>query len=292
MAEEERLTKAERRKRKREAQRRKAAEQSRRRLRRRILTGLGTLAVLALVGAVLWQAFSGGSELAEPVALTADEVREARATASCELVDRVVEFPSTRHIPSRDQAPPLEQLYPRVRPPHGGPHLETPHPLIVDGSDRQLDELTTTHNLEHGAVIVWYDPEAVDDETIAAMESWSETLNDSGFANIQGGSGLFVSPYTDPGLPEGTAVAMRAWGVAMDCAAWNRTAADAFVLQYYGTHGIAPEAATFALYPEDTIVWEGNPLPNTFQPGGEAPGDTTNPDGATTTPEPEPTATP
>lgn len=282
MAEEERLSKAERRKRKREAQRKKAAERTRRQLRRRVLTGLGTLAVLALVGAVLWQAFSGGSELAEPVTLAADDVREARAAASCELADRVTEFASTEHIPSRDQAPPLEQIYPRVRPSHGGPHLGAPHPLIVDGSDRQLDELATTHNLEHGAVIVWYDPEAVDGGTVAEMEAWSETLNDSGFANLQGGSGIFVSPYTDPGLAEGTAVAMRAWGVAMDCAEWNRTAADGFVAQYYGTHGIAPEAAAFAVYPEDTIVWEDDePLPNTFQPGGEVPEEPDDP-----TPEP------
>lgn len=280
MAEEERLTKAERRERKREERRREKARQARRQTRRRILTGLGTVAILALVGTVIWQAFAGQDELSEPVALTAEEVTAARTSASCEIVDRAVELDQT-HLQSADQAPPLAQVYPRVRPSHGGPHLAQAHPLVTDGSDRQLSEFATTHNLEHGSVIMWYDPEAVGDGVVGEMEAWSERLNESGFANLRGGSGIFVSPYTDPGLPEGTAVAMRAWGVAMDCGEWSETTANAFVLQYFGTHGIAPEAPNLGPYPADTVVWDGEPLPGVFDPGWEPTGSTETGSGET-----------
>ncbi len=288
MAEEERLTKAERRKRKREERQREQQREARRRLRRRIITGVSTVAVLALVGSVVWQAFfATGDELGETVTLTAAEVTEARSGAGCEVVDQRTDF-NRQHFTSEQAAPAPDGIY-AVRPSHGGPHVESPLPL-VSSSDDQLPEVTTTHNLEHGALIVWYDPEQVPAGTVGEIEQWSERLNESGFANTRGGAGIFVAPYTDPGIPGDAAVAMRGWGIAIDCDQWSRTAADGFVLQYFGTHGIAPEAPTLGPYPEGTIAWEGEPLDNGFGAGdgGESRTGATSPptDGPTGTPAP------
>lgn len=283
MAEEERLTKAERRKRKREQRKREEAEQARRERRRTIITGLTSVVVVGLVGLVVWQALAGGSdEIEEAVELSATQVTDAREAAGCEVVDQRTQF-ARDHFDSEAAAPPPDRLY-AVRPSHGGSHTGSTHPL-VDSSSSQLSELSTTHNLEHGAVTVWYDPEMVSGDTVGAMEAWSERLNDSGFASQRGAAGVFVAPFTDPGLTDGTGVAMRAWGIAIDCDSWNETAANGFVLQYFGTHGIAPEAS-LGPFPEGTLAWDGDPLPGGFE--GAQP-DEPLPDQHT--PTPSPTAT-
>jgi hypothetical protein len=128
--------------------------------------------------------------------------------------------------------------------------LAPTHPLVRDGADSQLDVLALGHNLEHGAVMAWYDPEQVDNATIAAMEQWSEQLNNTGFAMPAAGAGIFVAPFTDPGISSGEAIALRSWNLGVDCGSWNETAANSFVIETFGQRGGAPEGVPF---PDGTI---------------------------------------
>lgn len=272
MAERERLTKRERRERAREERRRKE-EEARKRARRQQMTtaAAGVLVVLAVAWVVV-NALGGGPE-AVAIELAQADVDAARSAAGCEVVDERLEFDRDHYEPA--SAPPADALYgDQVRPTHGGPHFFQTAGLVTDGSSSQLDERATTHNLEHGAVIVWYDPEQVEGDTIAEMEDWSERLNDAGFGNTRSGGGIFVSPYTEPGIASGKAVALRAWGIAVDCSRWDEDAAHGFVIDRYGTHGAAPER-TLSPYPDGVLDYaDAEVSDNTEAPAdGDAPSD-------------------
>jgi hypothetical protein len=68
-------------------------------------------------------------------------------------------------------------------------------------------------------------------------------LNANGFGDTapQTGTAVLSSPYTDPGIDDGKAVAFRAWGTAMDCDEFDETVANAFVARNFGDRGIGPE---------------------------------------------------
>ncbi|MFA9445118.1 DUF3105 domain-containing protein [Egicoccus sp. AB-alg6-2] len=253
MAERERLTNKERRAQSRDERKRREAELARKRKRNSLRNGLITAAVVAVVGAVLLQAFIGGpATLDDAILVNSSEVEDARAAAGCEmLVDR--EPLEDRSHFEANAAPSPDAIYTDVRPTHSGPHMLQTHPIVSSGANSQLDERSTTHNLEHGAVIVWHDPDQTD--AGGEMGDWSETLNANGFANSRGGAAIFVSPYTDPGISSGKAIAFRAWGVAMDCDSWDEDVANGFVIDHYGTHGIAPERP-LGPYPEGVLEYE------------------------------------
>ncbi len=265
MAERERLTKKERRERSREERKHKEAQAARKRRRDRIRNSLISVAIIGVVAAVVLQAFLGGPDtLDDPILVSSQEATEAREVAGCEVLADREPLPERYHFEA-NQAPDPSTIYPDVRPTHSGPHTVQTHPIIGDGASRQIDELSTTHNLEHGAVIVWYDPEQVDRSTANAMGDWAGTLNANGFRNDRGGVAIFVSPYEDPGISSGQAIAFRAWGTAMDCDEWDETVASAFVIENFGTHGIAPER-TFAPYPIDVLAFEDRDVDDSDAP--------------------------
>ncbi|MEX2504645.1 MAG: DUF3105 domain-containing protein, partial [Egicoccus sp.] len=252
MAERERLTNKERRNQAREERKRREAEAAAKRKKSGLRNGLIGAGVIVVVGAVLAQAFLGGPESIDgAILVSSSDADAAREAAGCEmLVEREPLEDRTHH--EATSVPPADALYGDVRPTHSGPHTIQFHPIISAGSDSQLDERSTTHNLEHGSVIAWYDPEQVD--AAGDMGGWSETLNANGFTNSRGGAAVMVSPYTDPGISSGKAVAFRAWGVAMDCDEWDETVANSFVIDHYGTHGIAPERP-LGPYPEGVLEY-------------------------------------
>jgi hypothetical protein len=271
VAERERLTNKERRAKAREERKRKEAEAARKRRVSAIRNGAITAVVVAVVAAVVIQAFTGdGDSLDDAILISSTEVEQAYEAAGCEtLVDREP-LPDSSHFDAND-APPADLIYPEIRPTHSGPHTAQVHPIIRDGAATQIDEKTSTHNLEHGAIIAWYDPDQVDETTADEMGDWAGTLNASGFQQRpQTGTAVFVSPYEDPGISSGKAVALRAWGVAVDCDEWNETVALGFVAEHYGTHGIGPERV-MAPYPEGTIEFSDREIEDT--PQDEAPVD-------------------
>ena len=284
MAEKERLTKAERRERARAERKRKEAEAEQRAKRQRLTSILVTALVLAGIGAVVFTALSGEDEgsIDDTILVSSAEVEEARAAAGCEVVADTPLPDSTHHDPA--SAPPADALYGPVRPAHSGPHFSSTHPVIPFSGD-QLDERALTHNLEHGAVIAWYDPAQVDSTTMDDMGAWSTRLNNSGF-DSRGGAAIFAAAYEDPGISSGKAVALRAWGLALDCDEWDETVANGFVIDRYGTHGIAPER-NFAPYPEQVLRYEDRDV----EDNTEAPTEQATDPGATPSPTDAGTAT-
>lgn len=269
MAENDRLTNKERRAQAREERKRQEAEAAAKRKRSQLRNGLVTFVVVGVVAAVLLQAFLGGPEtIGDTILISTTEADEARTAAGCEVVADRDPLPERFHF--EGTPPAADTVYTEPRPTHSGPHAPGVHPITAS-ANRQIDEVVSTHNLEHGSLIVWYDPDAVPGTDIG---SWAETLNANGFRRDQSGVGIITAPYTDPGISSGKAVAFRAWGTALDCDEWDETVAHSFVIENFGTRGIAPERMA-APYPEEILAYEDVDLDDTSSE--EAPVDGTSP---------------
>lgn len=260
MAEQQRVPNKERRRLAREERKRAEQEAAKRERFGRVRSMALSVLVVAIIAGMSALAFLGGPEgIGETIVLARSEVESAREEAGCEVIsDRPVDAPAA-HFEAAS-APPADQLYSDPRPMNSGPHFSQTLPIIRSGSDNQLEERALGHNLEHGAIAAWYDPEQVDADTIAAMEDWSARLVESGFAEPRAGVGIFVSPYTDPGITSGKAVAFRAWGFSLDCDEWDETVANSVVLERFGDRGIAPEGR-MAPFPSDQMRYEDADAP-------------------------------
>ena len=260
MAEQERLTNKERRAQARAERKRREEEAAKKAKRNQLRNGLVTAAIVGVVAAVLLQAFLGnGDTIDDQILVASSAVEEGFDAAGCETLVERDPLPDASHFEA-GQAPPLDAIYPEIRPTYSGPHTVQTHPLVSHASS-QLDETSTTHNLEHGAIIAWYDPDQVAGDVADEMGDWAETLNESGFRQ-QGGAGIMVSPYEDPGISSGKAVALRAWGTAVDCDRWDEDVANGFVIDNFGTHGIGPERM-FAPYPDELLAYEDRDVEDT-----------------------------
>lgn len=269
MAEQEKLPNKERRALAREERKRKAEQEAKAARKRKTITGLSTLLVGALIIAVVVTAFTGRGGTLEPIVLDAASVEAAQGAAGCETISDEPLVEREHFEPTA--APPADTLYTGPRPTHSGSHYNQTFPIVSRGADNQIEERALTHNLEHGSIAVWYDPEQVDGSAIDAMEDWSESLNDNGFTVTRGGTAIFVSPYTDPGISSGKAIAIRAWGLAIDCDTWDEEAANGIVTDRFGSHGIAPEGS-FAPFPEDVMSYaDGEPVDDETAPSDGEP---------------------
>jgi Protein of unknown function (DUF3105) len=130
------------------------------------------------------------------------------------------------------------------RPPASGPHFPTPLPAGVYTSPPSLG--AAIHSLEHGAVIVWYDPSAAVSPAIAEIEAF--------FALPEEVDHVILAPFDDPDqgeagrLPVGQQMAVVAWHRVQACATPSLAVAYAFVFAFRAdiTHperyqGEAPE---------------------------------------------------
>lgn len=251
MAEEERKTKAERREEKRLRRQQEEAEAAaaERRVRyRNIAIALALVLVLGSLGYLA--AGNLNPTIEDAITVAPAEVEQSREAHGCEVLD-IQPVGDNSHL-EPDQAPPADVLYTQGRPTATGPHYTNPGPIYSGVRDEQLDERATTHNLEHGSVIIWFDPEQVSDEDVDEIDSMVATLNDSGFANNAGRAGILASPFTDPGIDSGKAIAIRSWGQGMDCEEWDEDYAYGWIAQNFGSRGPAPEAA-LGQYPEDVL---------------------------------------
>lgn len=252
MAEQERKTKAERRAEARAERKRAEEEAARKAKQQSVRNGVIAVAVIAVIALVmvptLQNAFGGGEDAETTVSQAA--ALEARSTAGCEMVVDGQPLPdSGHHDPST--APPADVLYAasQVRPTHSGPHFAGTNQAIGGVPSDPLDERSTTHNLEHGAVVAWFDPAAVDAATVDEIEDWMQSRQALGFESRSGGN-IFVSPYES--MTGDAAIAFRAWGYALNCAEWDQEVADSFLIDYWGTHGSAPER-NLSPYPADGL---------------------------------------
>lgn len=243
MAEEERKTKAERREEKRLRRQEEEAEREAAQRRQTIRNGAIALTLVLVLGGLTFLAVGNlDSEVPEDgITVAAADIEEAREASGCEVLN-IQPVGTNQHIEPAE-APPANVLYTQGRPTATGPHYTNPGPIFSGVRDEQLDERATTHNMEHGSVIIWFDPEQVSSDDVDEIDDLVGQLNDAGFAENNGRAGILASPFTDPGIDSGKAIAIRSWGQGMDCDAWDIDYAHGWIAENFGSRGPAPEAA-------------------------------------------------
>lgn len=255
MAEKERLTKKERQERERQRRKEQEQQQVQKRQRGNLRNGLITFVIVLAVGVVLYQALAGGTPTVDdPILISSSEAEAARDAAGCEVLTERQPLPESYHVDSSDELDP-DEVYTDARPTHSGPHTVSTHPVVSSPSS-PISEVSSTHNLEHGSIIAWYDPDEVDSSTQSDIGDWADLLTENGFENAPAGVGVMSSPYEDPGISSGQAIAFRAWGTAMECDEWDETVANAFVAEHFGQRGVAPEAALAGEFPSDILDFD------------------------------------
>lgn len=216
-----------------------------------ILVGLGA-ALAAAGGLVAIVNSQGSSDAPTPAQFFASEAAasDGRRAAGCEGL-ATPDLPPTPHLDTLEDAPPPEVLYPDLRPTAGGRHLGA-RVHAVGVVDTPPDERVTTHNLEHGAVIAYYDPEFLPEDAVDLVERWGSGWNDAGFDQQgEAGVGVVVAPYAGE-FTSGKALALRAWGQALDCDDFSVAVADAFLADHFGERGEGPERH-LAPYPDEIL---------------------------------------
>ncbi len=188
-------------------------------------------------------------------AISQDAALQARADAGCETIANEEPVADSTHHEIAS-APAADAMYgTTVRPNHSGPHYSSYSEPFGGAPRDPADERSLTHNLEHGAIIVWVDEAIAGDGVLGEVEDWVRSRMDMGYTSTGGGH-IFVSKYN--GITSGKPIALRAWGVAVDCDEWSPLFADSFVIDYFGTHGNAPERP-LSPYPENALHFGPDP---------------------------------
>jgi hypothetical protein len=111
-----------------------------------------------------------------------------------------------------------------------GPHWDTPANWGAYSTPQNESQLL--HNLEHGGIVIWYDPNAVTQEQIGEIDAYVEGQVATG----QGGRFKFISSPWGGSEPLGGPVAVTAWRHLLTLDAFDmdaiRAFADASYLRY------------------------------------------------------------
>jgi len=109
-----------------------------------------------------------------------------------------------------------------------GPHWNTPTNWGVYTTPQ--NESQVIHNLEHGGIVIWYDPAALDDEAVAELSAYVTRQVSAG---ISGRFKFMLSPW-DGADPLGAPIAVTAWRELLELDAVDLDAIDAFASEHYG----------------------------------------------------------
>jgi len=107
--------------------------------------------------------------------------------------------------------PPLSSY--RTRPPASGPHNPTPLGAGQYADPPPIDQ--AIHSLEHGAVIIWYDPSALSSQALTDLQTF--------FNKARERAKLIIAPYNYPDqkdagkLPTGKQMVLIAWHRMQAC---------------------------------------------------------------------------
>lgn len=111
-----------------------------------------------------------------------------------------------------------------------GTHWDTPGQWRVYTVDAPAIEDQMVHNLEHGGVVVWYQPAQLDAAGITALENWVRQQEQTERYKV------IVSPWTGQDFGHPVAVTSWDWLLYLDSADVNS------VQQFFDAHyGDAPE---------------------------------------------------
>jgi hypothetical protein len=226
-----RRTKAERK----EEARAQRAELERRMARSRrnrlIWIGAAIVVVVAVVAVVLTRPEEQSQASVQAADLLATSDAEAAAAGCTDAADVGPYQPEDQdqaHVGTADgpAAMPALSTYPS-QPPASGPHAPTTLAAGVYSSPPPMDALV--HSLEHGAAIVWYDPDA-SGPALAEIQDF--------YRDADVGSRVVVAPYDYPdegeagALPPGSQMALVSWHHVETCTEANLAAAFGFTARY------------------------------------------------------------
>lgn len=158
-----------------------------------------------------------------PPAWQETDLATAAKAAHCKLRENLPNEGST-HLP-KDADPPKY----KTNPPTSGNHVEPPYQQADGAYEEEPDAIFAVHSLEHGRILVQYDPELPEADQLALRG-----LYDTMYA------GALLFP--DPDMPY--AVAATAWQNLLGCASYEGAATlDAIRAFGAAKFGLAPEPA-------------------------------------------------
>ena len=117
-------------------------------------------------------------------------------------------------------------------PPASGPHAPSPLPAGV--YDSPPDVYRTIHSLEHGAVIIWYSPDATGKPLDDLIAFYGQPVADPDIGQAK----IIIAPYDYPDqgeagqLPAGVQMAVVAWHRLQTCTAVSLPVAFGFSSQF------------------------------------------------------------
>jgi hypothetical protein len=223
----------ERRDRKDEARRIREAERRRARRAasfRRTFTSMG-IAVAAVAAIVLFQSLQGSNDIPEGAVLAAEN-------AGCTEVDQPASSPRANQHLQENQLPYTYEDTPATSGFHEESWINEPNVF-----DAQPPETQVVHSLEHGAVFVYYLPEAGGGIAQDVIDRLAEIA--------EADQATFLAPY--PALTPETALTVTAWNRRQSCPAAATGGGDALTPQTastivngfvtaFGCTGNAPES--------------------------------------------------
>lgn len=180
-----------------------------------LYTVVALLAIVVVGIAYLTFAGGGGGEpLEEPTGLEAEPLPESGDSAVLEDVE-TFESQGRTHVSG-------EVDYDRYPPTSGPHHGSWVQPGFYE-SPRQYEELV--HNLEHGHVVIYYDPDGVTDEAERSLKQFVAEHDDR-FAAVV----VVPNPEDDP---EATYV-LTAWTKKLEMDDYDPEVVRAFLAEYIG----------------------------------------------------------
>ena len=192
-----------------------------------LLAAVGALAVVAAVLAiVLVTSGSGANE------------RSALTDAGCTLES----FPALANVADHSDVPTLETK-PKWNssPPTSGPHYQVP--AIWDFYTEPVQLVQTTHNLEHGGVVIHYGPDVPEEEVAAIRTFYEDDPNGLIVAPLASNNDkITLSAWTVPDSAVGTDERGRGW--LATCSRFDEDAFSAFLDEhrYKGPERLPPES--------------------------------------------------
>ncbi|CAN5577352.1 hypothetical protein BH20ACT21_BH20ACT21_21140 [soil metagenome] len=211
--------------RKRLAEQARKAQQSQASRRSNLVTaGIAAVVVVAVVALVL------SDRPSTPSVSIPDGV--AASAAGCNDVEQFAEQ-SRDHIDVGAEHDPYNST-----PPTSGPHYGTPADPGFYPNPLEPEQLV--HNLEHGQLVIWYDPQA----SASAVEGIQALVED---ANSRAQRAGFVEPLLAApfeGLDSGFDYSLSGWRNLQSCESYSRAAIDDFRAEFQGRGpeqvGVAP----------------------------------------------------
>lgn len=200
--------------------------------RRNLLLGLAA-AALVLLAIVLGVLFLGGGGKSEAAVLE---------EAGCTLES----FPAQPNAADHSDVPDLEAEPDwNSFPPSSGPHYSVP--AVLGFYDEPVPLVQSTHNLEHGTVVIHYGEDVPDPQIEALREWYREDPNGILVAPLEDlGNEIALTAWTTPDSAPGGEGAQRGRGYVAKCTEFEAGAFDRFVEEhrFKGPERIPPDLMT------------------------------------------------